>query len=115
MGRTVLVTGVSRYLGGRFARLLSHDPAVERVIGVDVIPPPHDIGRTGFVHDAVLEDNNDLSDVDVYACGNPLMVSAAQTHFTGGHGLPDAQFFADAFVESGPSASHDLQPAAVQS
>jgi UDP-glucose 4-epimerase len=49
MGRTVLVTGVSRYLGGRFAKLLSHDPGVERVIGVDVIPPPHDIGRTGFV------------------------------------------------------------------
>jgi UDP-glucose 4-epimerase len=49
MGRIVLVTGVSRYLGGRFARLLSSDSAVERVIGVDVIPPPHDIGRTGFV------------------------------------------------------------------
>jgi UDP-glucose 4-epimerase len=49
MGRIVLVTGVSRYLGGRFAKLLSADPDVERVIGVDVIPPPHDIGRTGFV------------------------------------------------------------------
>ncbi len=49
MGRIVLVTGVARYLGGRFARLLSNDPAVERVIGVDVVPPSHDIGRTGFV------------------------------------------------------------------
>jgi len=49
MGRVVLVTGVSRYLGGRFAKLLSTDPEVERVIGVDVIPPPHDIGETGFV------------------------------------------------------------------
>ena len=49
MGRVVLVTGVSRYLGGRFARLLSADPAVEQVIGVDVIPPPHDIGGTSFV------------------------------------------------------------------
>jgi len=49
MGRVVLVTGVSRYLGGRFAKLLSGDPEVERVIGVDVIPPPHDIGTTGFV------------------------------------------------------------------
>jgi NAD(P)H-flavin reductase/ferredoxin len=58
---------------------------------------------------------NDLSDTDVYVCGNPLMVSAAQTHFTTGHGLPDAQFFADAFVESGPSAPNDLQPAAVPS
>jgi UDP-glucose 4-epimerase len=49
MGRIVLVTGVSRYLGGRFARMLSADPAVERVIGVDVVPPAHDIGATGFV------------------------------------------------------------------
>jgi UDP-glucose 4-epimerase len=49
MARVVLVTGVSRYLGGRFARLLAADPAVERVIGVDVIPPPHDIGAADFV------------------------------------------------------------------
>ncbi len=49
MGRTVLVTGVSRYLGGRFARLLTADPAVSRVIGVDVVPPPHDIGAADFV------------------------------------------------------------------
>jgi CDP-4-dehydro-6-deoxyglucose reductase/3-phenylpropionate/trans-cinnamate dioxygenase ferredoxin reductase subunit len=72
-------------------------------------------GRTGLVHDSVREDRNDLSGHEIYACGNPLMVSAAQTHFTAGHGLPDAQFFADAFVESGTSASHDLQPAAVPS
>ncbi len=49
MGQVVLVAGVSRYMGGRFARLLADDPAVERVIGVDVVPPPHDIGRTEFV------------------------------------------------------------------
>jgi UDP-glucose 4-epimerase len=49
MGRVVLVTGVSRYLGGRFAKMMSADPSVERVIGVDVISPPHDIGGTGFV------------------------------------------------------------------
>jgi UDP-glucose 4-epimerase len=49
VGRTILVTGVSRYLGGRFARLLTSDPAVARVIGVDVVPPPHDIGDAEFV------------------------------------------------------------------
>jgi NAD(P)H-flavin reductase/ferredoxin len=67
-------------------------------------------GRAGFVHDAVREDHGDLSATDVYACGNPLMVNAAQHDFTESHGLPDAQFFADAFVESGPSVSSDLQP-----
>ncbi|MBK6872146.1 MAG: NAD-dependent epimerase/dehydratase family protein [Kineosporiaceae bacterium] len=49
MGRVVLVTGVSRYLGGRFAHLLTRDPSVERVIGVDVVPPTQDIGDAEFV------------------------------------------------------------------
>jgi CDP-4-dehydro-6-deoxyglucose reductase/3-phenylpropionate/trans-cinnamate dioxygenase ferredoxin reductase subunit len=63
-------------------------------------------GRTGLVHDSVREDHKDLCDADVYACGNPLMVRAAQTYFTAGHGLPTAQFFAEAFVESGASAPY---------
>ena len=49
MAEVVLVTGVSRYLGGQFARALTQDPGIRRVIGVDVIPPPHDIGRAEFV------------------------------------------------------------------
>ena len=49
MARVVLVTGVSRYLGGRLARLLGQHPDVERVVGVDVIPPPDDIGSAEFV------------------------------------------------------------------
>ena len=49
MADVVLVTGVSRYLGGQFARQLTQDPSVSRVIGVDVIPPLHDIGRAEFV------------------------------------------------------------------
>ncbi len=49
MGQVVLVTGVSRYLGGRMAQLLTDDPGVDRVIGVDVIPPRGDIGRAEFV------------------------------------------------------------------
>ena len=49
MGRIVLVTGVSGDLGGRFARLVSTDPDVERVIGVDVVPPRGDMGDVRFV------------------------------------------------------------------
>jgi UDP-glucose 4-epimerase len=47
--RVVLVTGVSRYLGGRLAAELSDDPSIERLIGVDVVPPRADVGRTEFV------------------------------------------------------------------
>jgi len=49
MGRVVLVTGVSRELGGNFARRLAADPAVSRVIGVDVLPPRGDLGSVRFV------------------------------------------------------------------
>jgi UDP-glucose 4-epimerase len=46
--RVVLVTGVSRDLGARFARSLATDAAVE-VVGLDVIPPRHDLGSADFV------------------------------------------------------------------
>ena len=46
--RVVLVTGVSRDLGARFARSLAADQDVE-VIGLDVIPPRHDLGSAEFV------------------------------------------------------------------
>ena len=49
MGRVVLVTGVSRDLGRRFARITANDPAVDRVIGVDVVPPRGDIGEMTFI------------------------------------------------------------------
>jgi UDP-glucose 4-epimerase len=48
-GRTVLVTGVSRDLGRTCARSLTNDPSVDRVIGVDVMPPRGDIGDVQFV------------------------------------------------------------------
>ena len=49
MAKVVLVTGVSRYLGGLYARRLSTDPSIERILGVDVVPPKHSIGRAEFV------------------------------------------------------------------
>jgi UDP-glucose 4-epimerase len=49
MGRIVLVTGVCRDLGGRFARSIVDDPRVERVVGVDIVPPRHDLGDVHFV------------------------------------------------------------------
>lgn len=54
-------------------------------------------GRTGFVHQAVLDDFADLSGVQVYACGAPPMVAAAHESFVGLRGLPDGEFFSDAF------------------
>jgi UDP-glucose 4-epimerase len=49
VSQVVMVTGVARYLGARFARMLADDPAVGHVVGIDVIPPTHDLGRCEFV------------------------------------------------------------------
>jgi CDP-4-dehydro-6-deoxyglucose reductase len=63
-------------------------------------PAPEDLwpGRVDFVHRAVMQDMPDLSAAQVYACGAPVMVDAARRDFTGDCGLPDDQFFADAFT-----------------
>lgn len=49
----VLVTGVSRFLGGHLAARLAANPDIERVLGVDTVPPPRDLlrrmGRAEFV------------------------------------------------------------------
>jgi UDP-glucose 4-epimerase len=49
MGRVVLVTGMSRDIGRRFARAAASDPSIDRVVGVDVVPPRGDIGEVSFV------------------------------------------------------------------
>ena len=55
-------------------------------------------GRTGFVHQAVMADLPDLSGHQVYACGAPVMVEAAQRDFSAQYGLPADEFYADAFT-----------------
>jgi CDP-4-dehydro-6-deoxyglucose reductase, E3 len=66
-------------------------------------------GRTGLVHQAVLDDmssNTDshFADYEVYCCGAPAMVETAQASFVAA-GLPVDAFFADAFSFAKPVAS----------
>lgn len=65
-------------------------------------PLPEDnwTGRTGLVHRAVMEDLPDLSSYQVYACGAPIMVEAAQADFTAHCNLPQDEFYSDAFTPS---------------
>ncbi len=53
-------------------------------------------GRTGWVHQAVVDDFPDLSGYDLYMAGPPPMVKAAQAAFRA-VGLPDTQMYFDAF------------------
>ena len=64
----------------------------------DALPEDHWTGRTGFVHKAVMHDYPDLSDYQVYACGAPVMVEAAQRDFVAECQLSSDEFFADSFT-----------------
>ena len=55
-------------------------------------------GRQGFVHQAVLEDYSDLSGYQAYVCGAPIVVESAHRDFTTLRGLPNEEFFSDAFT-----------------
>ena len=100
---------VRLYWGGRRpGDLYMHDwlahartllPQLEYVPVVsDALPEDGWTGRTGFVHEAVMADLPDLSGHQVYACGAPAMIAAAQRDFVARCGLPDTEFHADSFT-----------------
>ena len=53
-------------------------------------------GRTGFVHEAVIEDIANITDFDVYMAGPPIMINSAKTALSD-KGLPVDQLFSDSF------------------
>ncbi len=70
----------------------------------DALPEDGWTGRTGFVHRAVLEDTPDLSGHQVYACGAPIVVDSARRDYLAA-GLPEHEFFADAFTTEADKAA----------
>ncbi len=67
-------------------------------------PKPEDnwSGRTGLVHQAILDDFPSLCGYQVYACGAPPMIDAGRQAFVE-RGLPEDEFFADSFTYSAPT------------
>jgi len=57
-------------------------------------------GRTGFVHQAVIDDHPNMKGFQVYACGAPVMVNAARNDFSSQCHLPEEEFFADSFTNA---------------
>jgi len=64
----------------------------------DALPEDGWSGRTGYVHQAVVADQPDLSGWQVYACGAPIVVESAKRDFTAQCRLPEDEFYADAFT-----------------
>ena len=69
------------------------------VIPVLSEPRPEDgwMGRTGFVHQAMLEDLPDLAGYEVYLCGSVQMADSAAP-LLATHGLDEGACFSDAFT-----------------
>lgn len=53
-------------------------------------------GRTGYVHEAILQDHPSLAGYEIYACGSPAMVKAGSETFLR-HGLAPEDYLSDAF------------------
>jgi CDP-4-dehydro-6-deoxyglucose reductase len=62
---------------------------------------PDGVARTGRVHRAVIEDFDDLSDYEIYACGAPAMIEALSRDCAKERGFDPSRLSADVFV-SGP-------------
>jgi CDP-4-dehydro-6-deoxyglucose reductase len=60
-------------------------------------------GRTGLVHQAVLDDFASLAGYQVYACGAPAMTDVAKKTFVEERGLPEDEFYCDAFTYAPPA------------
>jgi CDP-4-dehydro-6-deoxyglucose reductase len=99
---------VTLYWGGRRPSDLYMDSWVQRTLkampSLRYIPVVSNAlaqdawtGRTGFVHQAVLQDHPDLSGYQVYACGAPIVVESARKDYLAA-GLPEDAFFADSFT-----------------
>ena len=69
----------------------------------DALPQDGWTGRTGFVHQAVLQDTPDMSGLEVYACGAPIVVDSARADYTQA-GLSNDDFYADAFTSAADKA-----------
>jgi len=106
---TVLYWGGRRpqdlYLDGWVKAQLADMPHLKYVPVVsDALPEDQWQGRTGFVHRAVLEDLPDLSGHQVYACGAPVVVDSARKDYVEKAGLPEEEFYADAFTTEADKA-----------
>ena len=84
---------LARQWAAEYPALFEYIPVIS-----DALPEDQWTGRTGFVHRAVMADMPDLSGVQVYACGVPIMVESARRDFTHERGLPIDEFFADSFT-----------------
>ena len=99
---------ITLYWGARLKRDLYQLEIAQSWPHVKFIPVLSDEkwqGRMGFVHRAVMEDFPDMSGVQVYACGAPIVVESARQDFSAQCKLPPDEFYADSFLTEADKAA----------
>jgi CDP-4-dehydro-6-deoxyglucose reductase len=86
----------------------------QRYVPVLSEPAPEWRGRRGFVHEAVLEDIDDLREYDVYAAGPPAMIAAVRRDFAA-RGAAAHRLFFDSFDYAPDSLARQRSNAATKS
>lgn len=98
---------VTLYWGGRSSEDLYMQELclswVERLPWFNYVPVVSDsidewTGRTGYVHQAIVDDFTDLSNHQVYACGAPIVIESARRDLTEKCALPIENFYSDTFI-----------------
>jgi CDP-4-dehydro-6-deoxyglucose reductase len=125
--RHLIGNGIERdmavYWGVRSERDLYAQAVLEELLGrargqryVPVLsePAPGWRGRRGFVHEAVLEDIDDLGEYDVYAAGPPAMIAAVRRDFAA-RGAAAHRLFFDSFDYAPDSRARQRSSAATKS
>jgi CDP-4-dehydro-6-deoxyglucose reductase, E3 len=78
---------------------------ISRFAYVPVLSDKPEAGiRSGLVHSAVLADHSSLAGFQAYVCGPPVMTAAAKRDFLAA-GLPEEEFFVDAFTTRADGAA----------
>ena len=62
-------------------------------------------GRTGRVHEAIMDDYADLSGYQVYACGSPQMIESLRRDVVSARGMDPQEIFADEFLPASGGAA----------
>ena len=94
---------ITVYWGSRYPEEFVWQPDFKKInvefIKVCSKPTQDWIGETGYVQNIAIQKQPGLADCAVYACGSNTMIQAAKKLFTEA-GLPENQFYSDAFVQS---------------
>ncbi|AZR81685.1 2Fe-2S iron-sulfur cluster-binding protein [Thiomicrospira sp. S5] len=94
---------ITVYWGNRYAEKFVWQPEFKK-INVDFIkvcskPSENWVGEVGYLQNIAIQKQPGLVDCAVYACGSNAMIKSAKQLFTEA-GLPENQFYSDAFVQS---------------